>query len=429
MKHLLLLVCLFPFALFAQKHTAKTVEKNVTGVHFEHNLSWSDIQRKARAENKYIFMDCYTTWCGPCKYMSKNIFPQEAVGNAMNGDFICVKMQLDTSEADNAEVKKMYALAHAMARNYKVNVYPTFLFFNPNGELVHRAVGSSEADQFIAKTQEALHPETQYYSLLAKYNKGKKDSGFLHRLTEASMSAYDMENANRIAGDYLATQPNLYTTENLTLLKNITQKSSDPGFQLMLQNADKADSVLGKGTADAIVQNIIMQEEVYPKLFPPDVTSVKDLQEPNWREIDNALSEKYPTKAASLSAYSKVVFYIQTKDWEKFGPAVVTYMKSYGDDVSEDQLNSFAWAVFQNCNDETCLQNALDWSKRSFEEDQNPAFMDTYANILYRLGKKEEAMSWEQKAADLVTQEEKAGYLQTIDKMKAGEKTWNEAQH
>lgn len=426
MKHLFqLFVCLLPFALFAQKHTTQTPSDNDSGIHFQHGFTWQQIQQKAKAEHKFIFMDCYTTWCGPCRYMSKTIFPQKVVGDAMNDKFIAVKMQLDTSATDNDEVKKMYTLAHSIATNYKVNVYPTYLFFNEDAMLVHRAVGSSEADAFIAKTKEALNPETQYYTLLDKYKRGKKDSGFLHRLTTASMGAYDMENESKIANDYLATKPDLYTKENLSLLKDVTQSSKDKGFQIMLTNADKVDAVMGKGTAGAVVQNIVMQEDVYPVLFPKKVKNPKELVEPNWSDVDSVLQTKYPAQQASISAYSKVLFFMFKQDWDKFGPAVVTYMKTYGDNVSEDQLNSFAWTVFQNCNDETCLQNALEWSKRSFDKNKTPGFMDTYANILYKLGKKDEALQWEQKAMDTATESDKTGYQQTIDKMKAGEKTWN----
>jgi thiol:disulfide interchange protein len=43
------------------------------GIRFEHGLSWAQVKEKAKAENKYIFMDCYATWCGPCKAMDKNV--------------------------------------------------------------------------------------------------------------------------------------------------------------------------------------------------------------------------------------------------------------------------------------------------------------------------------------------------------------------
>ena len=40
----------------------------------------------------------------------------------------------------------------------------------------------------------------------------------------------------------------------------------------------------------------------------------------------------------------------------------------------------------------TCVKEALDRSKRSFAQKENPAYMDTYANSLYKMGKKEEAI-------------------------------------
>ncbi len=52
MKFLLALLFLLPTLAFAQQE----------GVHFEHGLSWEEITAKAKAENKGIFMDCYTTW-------------------------------------------------------------------------------------------------------------------------------------------------------------------------------------------------------------------------------------------------------------------------------------------------------------------------------------------------------------------------------
>jgi hypothetical protein len=73
----------------------------------------------------------------------------------------------------------------------------------------------------------------------------------------------------------------------------------------------------------------------------------------------------------------------------------------------------------------TCVADALDWSKRSFNDKPIPGYMDTYANILYKMGKKDDAITWEQKAADLSAGDEKAGYQSTIEKMKKGEKTWN----
>lgn len=96
------------------------------GVHFQHGITWQQVQAKAKAEKKYIFMDCYTTWCGPCKYMTAQIFPQEKVGDLMNANFINIQVQLDTTDNDNAEVKSWYATGHDIATKYNVMAYPTF---------------------------------------------------------------------------------------------------------------------------------------------------------------------------------------------------------------------------------------------------------------------------------------------------------------
>ncbi len=64
MKKILFLIIALPFYTLAQQ-----------GMKFEHGITWKEIQAKAKAENKYIFMDAFTTWCGPCKYMAANIFP------------------------------------------------------------------------------------------------------------------------------------------------------------------------------------------------------------------------------------------------------------------------------------------------------------------------------------------------------------------
>eukprot|EP01035_Chromulina_nebulosa_P047761 gene47761-64791_t len=161
------------------------------GMHFEHGQTWEAIKAKAKAENKYIFVDAFTTWCGPCKMMAATIFPQESVGAFFNDKYINVKVQLDTTKKDNEEVIGWYKDAHDIMVNYKVNVFPTYLFFSPDGELVHRSVGSSEAPEFIVKGKDALDPEKQYYTLVRKYEAGEKAPTFLRNLATAAQNAYD----------------------------------------------------------------------------------------------------------------------------------------------------------------------------------------------------------------------------------------------
>ena len=85
-------------------------------------LSLEKAREQARAENKPIFLDCYTSWCGPCKMMAPAV---EALAN----------------EQDEVTVGKLNVdFAPELARAYKVMSIPTLILFK-NGEAVEKRIG------------------------------------------------------------------------------------------------------------------------------------------------------------------------------------------------------------------------------------------------------------------------------------------------
>ena len=404
MKKLFLIFLLLPFIGSAQ----------VKGTHFEHGLSWQQVKEKAKKENKFLLVDCFTTWCGPCKYMASTIFPQEKVGEFFNKNFVNVKVQFDQTKNDSEEVKSWYANAQTMSKEFKINAYPTFLIFSPQGELVHRIVGGGEADEFIARAQMALNPETQYYTLLKKSESGNPTPETLKQLAVSAEAAYDEENSEKFANAYIDTQKDLYTKENLEFIGRYTRSTKSKGFELMLKDPEKTDAILGKGKSNKILSNIILEENIYPALRKPNV---------NIDSLVAAVQAKYPkVDINEPTDLIKIQIFQTEKKWNKFQPAVLSYMKKYGTEVTAEMLNSFAWTVFENCKDPDCIAEALSWSKRSVDETQSkePSYLDTYANLLYKLGKKDQAIAMQQKAVDLVAAENKAQYQVTLEKMKKG---------
>ena len=81
-------------------------------VYFDKGFCCKQMKEKAMAENKYIFVDCFSTWCGPCKRMDRNVFTIDCVGGVVKGHFIVDRVQFDTSKNDEDRVIAWYAVVH-----------------------------------------------------------------------------------------------------------------------------------------------------------------------------------------------------------------------------------------------------------------------------------------------------------------------------
>ena len=57
--------------------------------------SYREVLEKAKAENKKVFIDFYTTWCGPCKEMSSKVFTDADVAKYFNEKFISYQINAE----------------------------------------------------------------------------------------------------------------------------------------------------------------------------------------------------------------------------------------------------------------------------------------------------------------------------------------------
>lgn len=131
MKKLAILITalLFTVVTSAQK-------SNTEGIQFEKS-TWNEVLAKAKAENKPIFVDISTSWCGYCKKMKAKTYTDSSVGNFYNDEFINVSVDAEKGEG----IK--------LAEKYNVNGYPTFVYLNPDGTLAQQTSGYRNGEEFI----------------------------------------------------------------------------------------------------------------------------------------------------------------------------------------------------------------------------------------------------------------------------------------
>jgi thioredoxin-related protein len=149
--------------------------------------NWAEVKAKAKKENKFIFVDVYTTWCGPCKEMTKNIFPNKDVSDFYNEKFVSYKF--DAEKGEGIE----------FAKTYQIQSFPALVYFSPKGEAVHISFGSSDVESFISLGKTALDPEKQYFTLKKQFPNKSEDKDFIEKFIQASRQAHDDEGLKKLA--------------------------------------------------------------------------------------------------------------------------------------------------------------------------------------------------------------------------------------
>ena len=432
-----IIIALCPFLTKAQ-NTQKISGTTGKGIHFIESLSWRQLKDSAKAQNKYIFLDCYATWCGPCKEMDIRTFSDDSVGELFNSTFLSAKIQCDTSKNDEVNVVRSYADAHQIISEFHITGYPTFLFFSPDGKIVSRAIGYYNPENFISLVKNSMISGAQYDSGLREYRNGGLDYSLILLLANKAKELDDTALFSSAANRYLrhldeSDDSTICTINNLKLIETFIKylSSKDRVFSCILTHLDVGDSVMRrKGFSNGVINYVIYNEEM--------AKSIKDGKKsgiaPNWILIRNKMTSKYEVwRSEKIIQKGKMQWFYYLKDWENYCATAIEiiekgdFIKNLGDRSNLDIVNDFAYEVFQRSNDKDKLEKVLSWTEHLMNAITDSsvhaeAYIDTRAQLLYRLGRREEAVVLETRAIKIAPDSE--FYRDVLQKMREGKSTW-----
>ena len=369
-----------------------------SGIQFDHS-SWTELVSKAKAENKLIFLDAYASWCGPCKYMAKNIFTNEEVANFYNDNFINAKIDMEKGEGIELAIK------------YGVKAYPTYLFVDGEGNVMHQACGGRNAQDFIKVGEMASTEGKNTSAYINKFRDEELTAAFMLEyigvLSEACIST-DKE----LSSYFSNLEPASYKhSDNINLFIKHVRDYNNPVFKTLVKEQYGFSKEMNTEQVDKKIK------EVYSY-------SVKSAARNNDRNEYDKIQREIKTSELNskeeLLLKGDMSWYNYQKDWDNYASAAIKYVPKFAMS-NYQELNSICWTFFEKVEDKQALTNSLEWIEASVSIKAEYANQDTYAALLYKLGMKNEAT----KAANLAIEyAEKEGAdaeetLKLIDKIEA----------
>jgi thiol-disulfide isomerase/thioredoxin len=373
-KIFLLLFVHFTMNIFAQE----------TGTKFIEDQTLAQLLQKAGSENKLIFMDCYATWCGPCKYLSKNIFPQKEVADFYNTHFICAKFDMEQGEGIE------------IAKKYKVKAYPTLLFLDAKGNIVHIKVGAGDANDIINLGKLAGDPENNYMAIVTKMKAGDKSAEIIDKYLTINPYASDKES---LLDSYFSSlnEQDKVTVKSWSMINKYVEEYDNKFFKLLLTNEDKFKKIADPRVIDNKILQIFYQYIAQNSVNQDQSAKV----EKELKALNHPLVNKAYSYIQMVKAYMAIQEEITPEGWKTF----INSAKELLDNFSDGNIyNKMAWFVYENykkVNDTEALKLAKEWALKSIQLEKNAYNTDTYANIVFELGESAEAVKYETEAVDI----------------------------
>ncbi|WP_439183871.1 thioredoxin family protein [Carboxylicivirga taeanensis] len=210
-----------------------------SGIKFE-DKSFDEVCALAKKQNKLVFVDVYTQWCGPCLAMAEEVFTLTKVGEIMNEKFVSVKIDAEHGEGVD------------FAKKYKVRSFPTYYFIDPNTkEVLHRSGGRHEADKFLKIVANSMEPKLRSTYLYTEYEKGNRDPEFMLDYIDGMALSYDRNNLAKAIDELVAIKGDDLTDDVLGELffEHINDRNH-PLFKKFVAKRAKMEKKYGKERVD-----------------------------------------------------------------------------------------------------------------------------------------------------------------------------------
>ncbi|MDX2284305.1 MAG: thioredoxin family protein [Bacteroidia bacterium] len=331
--------------------------------------TWQEALNAARAERKLIFVDAYTEWCGPCKAMVRNTFPNPQVAEYFNAHFINLQLDMEKGEGP------------AFAARYQVTAYPTLLFINYRGDVVHQALGYRDPAGLANEGRIANDPARNAETLALMVAEGSKEPEVL--LRHALNLRQQGKPFQEAAAAYFSTQTekDLASPANWEAIRLLCTDAESREFAWLTARRSKLAKAYGQQAVEDKIREVLRAHTIRAGL-----TRSQTQYETALRLAQAGLDD-----GGQFAARLRMTYAEAQADWGAYGAAASAYFGRYTV-TDPKELSRAASLAAAHIQDPALHRQALGWARQSAALDMAFYTQEPYARLLYLLEEYPEAL-------------------------------------
>ena len=371
--------------------------------------SFEEALALAEEQDKLVFVDVYTMWCGPCVVMQETVFPVAEVGEYFNPRFVNLKLDMENEDQNGPEI----------GARYKVGVVPTYLILDTEGNEIGRATGGASPSQFISMISRALGESTSTFDAMqARYDEGERSQEFIQQyLMDAivelafreidnqdidSVRAYFDEGKKyrEIADEYFASRPysELINETDARLVMHFHERSDrgDEIVEFVIEHYDEflavtSESAMAQFALNTTLGAVADAARAGDEKFTDYIDALET--EPLSRAVAYERA-RYPDSSLlpeRLKYSWEADYLIAREDWDGLAELYEGRFERWGDKATAGNYQWAAQRLLQSDNP-THRKTALDYAGRAYEMNKNDRWgVSLYISALAQHEKLDEA--------------------------------------
>jgi len=243
-----------------------------------------------------------------------------------------------------------------------------------------------------------------------------QDSASVRKMIFEAIQSKDTSSYEKMARSYFITVQNPYELSNIQFISQLLTPGKSQLFTELIKNQN---TILEKSGISGL-------EAVKWRIFETCIAAFYSGKRSNgeWKNFIGQMENQFGQAGKEIAQRFYFTYLVEElKDITTFLNDIESYVIPNYKLIPANDINSYCWAIFQYSVKKEQLSQALNWMQ-SIVTTNNPLpeFLDTYANLLYKIGRKKEALMWEARAVSAAPDNQQLKVA--LEKMQKSVPTW-----